>query len=616
MSRYIIRRILQLIPVLFGISLITFVLSFIVPGDPVRAIMGQRSDRDIELRIREKFGLDKPWYVQYGIWVRNLVRNPGGLPQFRLRAGILQRPGSDSTTASMPITFQFKFTRDVIFATDGEMRRVSNVPFRRNILTHLYQRGCERPEGVGGAEGFGTSQGGTMRKVVEISTDESPGRILLEDFRGAQEWFDVSDNLDVCTWDGSDEITVDRYYTAYFRTEGFQSGREFKAIYTFEEEEVIDGMYDEQSSDASELLSLREPEVMKLVDWRYRNGKWMITLENEEGEEVEGEMMPNAVLMLGGNRSEISDFTRGMELNVAFTYRMKTTLYAVFDEESEGLIDVESIRSEHPDAFVATGTVTDIVLYPAVWFDFGRSYHQEREVREIIRDSFKNTAYLTLVAMFIAILVGIFAGIVSAVKPYSFVDYLTMTLALIGVSMPVFWLGLMLILLFQGQLGWVTGIGFGEITWHEINLGLFSFHLPWHQNVILPSVTLATVPMAIIARMTRSSMLEVMNLDYIRTARAKGVSGWNVIVRHALKNSLIPIITVIGLNFALLLAGAVLTETVFSWPGLGREIVDAITFRDFPIVMAGVVLFAFIFVMVNLVVDILYAFVDPRIRYQ
>ncbi|MCX6647360.1 MAG: ABC transporter permease [bacterium] len=327
-------------------------------------------------------------------------------------------------------------------------------------------------------------------------------------------------------------------------------------------------------------------------------------------------MMSNAVLVLGGNRSELSDFTRGMSINVAFTNRVKITPYAVFDEESKGLVDVDGILSEHPDAIEATGTITDIILNPAVWFDFGRSYRQQREVRDIIHDSFKNTAYLSVVAMLIAIIAGIGAGVVSAVKPYSFVDYLTMTAALIGVSMPVFWLGLMLILLFQGQLGWVTGIGFGEITWFKVNLGLFSFHLPWHQNVILPAITLGTVPMAIIARMTRSSMLEVMNLDYIRTARAKGVSNWNVIIRHALKNSLIPIITVIGVDFALLLAGAVLTETVFSWPGLGREIVDAITFRDFPIVMAGVVLFAFIFVMVNLVVDILYAFVDPRIRYQ
>jgi peptide/nickel transport system permease protein len=218
--------------------------------------------------------------------------------------------------------------------------------------------------------------------------------------------------------------------------------------------------------------------------------------------------------------------------------------------------------------------------------------------------------------MLIAILVGIAAGITSAVKPYSLLDYLTMTVALIGVSMPVFWLGLMLILLFQSQLHWFRGIGYGQIEWYALNLGLFSVHFPWHQNVILPAITLATVPMAIIARMTRSSMLEVMNLDYIRTARAKGLTEWSVIIRHALKNALIPIITVIGVDFALLLAGAVLTETVFSWPGLGREIVDAIEFRDFPVVMAGVVLFAFVFVMVNLLVDIMYAYIDPRIRYQ
>ena len=613
MSRYIIRRILQLIPVLFGISLITFFLSFIVPGDPVRAIMGQRSDRDAELRIREKFGLDRPWYVQYGIWVRNLIRNPGGLPQFKLRVE------TDSGTE----VYEVRFNRDMVFASDGEIRRITSEPLRRNVLTHLYQRDCDPPSGAG------LSGGGTTRRVIEAALDEEPGRILLEDFQGEREWFVADEDLDICTLrqaqgglgtfqtaGGLDEIQIDEQYTAYFRSEGFQTGREFTAIFSVEERVVIDGMYDQASSESIDIRYLEDPVLMEFAGWKYSGGKWRVSLKDENGEVVEHEMMSNAVLVLGGNRSELSDFESGLEIFVAFANRMETTPYAIFDLESEGVVDADRILQDHPDAITATGKISDIVLNPAVWFDFGRSYHQQREVRDIIRVSFKNTAYLALTAMFIAILVGIGAGVISAVKPYSFIDYLTMTGALIGVSMPVFWLGLMLILLFQGQLGWVTGIGFGEIVWHEINLGLFSFHLPWHQNVILPAVALATIPMAIIARMTRSSMLEVMNLDYIRTARAKGVSNWNVIIRHALKNSLIPIITVIGLNFALLLAGAVLTETVFSWPGLGREIVDAITFRDFPIVMAGVVLFAFVFVIVNLIVDILYAFVDPRIRYQ
>ncbi|HDS31196.1 MAG TPA: ABC transporter permease [Firmicutes bacterium] len=305
-----------------------------------------------------------------------------------------------------------------------------------------------------------------------------------------------------------------------------------------------------------------------------------------------------------------------MSVNIAFVSRRDTTLHALYDSESESLEQLKIVVESHPDSISVGGRVTDITLSPAVWFDFGRSYQQHREVREIIRKSFINTAYLSTVAMLIAILVGIAAGIVSAVKPYSFPDYLTMTIALIGVSMPVFWLGLMLILLFQSQLHWIKGVGYGQIEWYAVNLGFFIVHFPWHQHVILPAITLATVPMAIIARMTRSSMLEVMNLDYIRTARAKGLSEWTVIIRHALKNALIPIITVIGVDFALLLAGAVLTETVFSWPGLGREIVDAIEFRDFPVVMAGVVLFAFVFVVVNLIIDILYAYIDPRIRYQ
>jgi peptide/nickel transport system permease protein len=517
MFGYIIRRIFQLIPVLIGISFITFALSFIVPGDPVRVIMGQRSDREIELRIREKFGLDRPWYVQYLMWVRNLVRNPGDPPQFSLRA----------ETETGAERFQFKLTRDTVYATDGIARQVS---------------------------------------------------------------------------DGA--------------LPGLEGGRELNVEYDSTSREAIDGMFDAASQESSDVRQLRSPVMSTIVAKERSQGRWFFTLEDSTGNSTRVEMMPNAILLLGGNRAYADDFVPGMIVFAAYIQHQDTQVWAVYDDSSKDLPAVAQAAADHPESRIVKGTVSDVVLTPAVWFDFGRSYRQQREVRDIIHDSFKNTAYLSSIAMLIAILVGITAGIISAVRPYSVWDYLTMTGALLGVSMPVFWLGLMLILLFQGELHWVSGVGYGQVHWIPINLGLFTFHLPWHQQVILPAVTLSTVPMAIIARMTRSSMLEVLNLDYVRTARAKGLSEWAVIMRHALKNALIPIITVIGVDFALLLAGAVLTETVFSWPGLGREIVDAIEFRDFPVVMGGVVLFAFVFVFVNLLVDILYAYVDPRIRYQ
>jgi len=605
MFRYLVRRILQLIPVLFGISFITFALSFIVPGDPVRAIMGQRSDREAELRIRQKFGLDKPWYIQYGIWVRNLVRNPGELPSLKLRSDLDE--GSE--------VYELQLNGNSIFATDGILRKVSNEPFRRQVLTHLFQRGCDAPDNTSETDYFG----GSTATVVAIDTDSEPSRMLLKDFQGIETWYDVDDGLEVCSDKGSGGIELAEQgssYNFYYRTEGLHIGREFTAVFDEEVRTLIDGIYDESSIDTVEVRALGPAEHMTIIAKNQSGGAWHLDLKRSDGTSSAYEIMPNAVIMIGGNRSTIDDVKLGIDVNIALVEKAENNLVALFDHESENLDEIRKVVEANSGKIIVAGTITDLTITPAVWFDFGRSYRQQRDVREIIRGSFKNTAYLTLVAMFIAIAVGVFAGIVSAVKQYSILDYLTMAVALIGVSMPVFWLGLMLILLFQSQLGWITGTGFGEITYHSVNLGLFVLKIPWHQNIILPSVTLATVPMAIIARMTRSSMLEVMNLDYIRTARAKGLSEWRVIVRHALKNSLIPIITVIGVNFALLLAGAVLTETVFSWPGLGREIVDAIEFRDFPVVMAGVVLFAFVFVVVNLIVDLLYAYVDPRIRYQ
>lgn len=235
----------------------------------------------------------------------------------------------------------------------------------------------------------------------------------------------------------------------------------------------------------------------------------------------------------------------------------------------------------------------------AIVGDFGRSYTTGREVFGEIFSRFPNTFILAVVGMIISVCIGIPVGIISATKQYSSMDSISMILALLGVSMPVFWLGLMLILVFSVKLGLLPSGGFDGL-----------------KSIILPAATLGVGSAAIITRMTRSSMLEVIRQDYIRTARAKGVSEKVVINRHALKNALIPIITVVGLQFGGLLGGAVLTESVYSWPGVGRLMVDAIRQKDTPTVLAAVVFLAAVFSVVNLLVDILYAYVDPRIKSQ
>ncbi|WP_257282953.1 nickel ABC transporter permease [Endozoicomonas sp. SESOKO1] len=231
--------------------------------------------------------------------------------------------------------------------------------------------------------------------------------------------------------------------------------------------------------------------------------------------------------------------------------------------------------------------------------DLGQSYTSGRDVFDEIFSRFPNTLILAALGVVIAVLIGIPVGIISATRQYSIVDSGSMFFALLGVSMPNFWLGLMMILLFSVNLGWVPSGGYSS----------------W-SSLIMPAITLGTGSAAIITRMTRSSMLEVIRQDYIRTARAKGVAENVVINRHALKNALIPVITVIGLQFGMLLGGAVLTETVFSWPGVGRMMVDAIRQKDAPTVLGTVVFLATTFSLVNLLVDLLYGFVDPRIKSQ
>lgn len=259
--------------------------------------------------------------------------------------------------------------------------------------------------------------------------------------------------------------------------------------------------------------------------------------------------------------------------------------------------------------------------------DLGTSYYTKMPVTKEIFARFPATIELALVAIVIASLFGILIGVISAVKKNSIFDNAGMLIALIGVSMPIFWLGILLIIFFSGTLHWLPSNGridpllqpafvTGFYLIDSLIEGNMDAFINALRHLVLPATALAMYSMAIIARMTRSSMLDTLQQDYIRTARAKGISEGRVIRKHALRNGLIPIVTVIGLQLGTLLGGAVLTETVFSWPGIGAYTVACILKSDFPVVQGVVLFIAFIFVMVNLIVDVIYAFLDPRIKYS
>lgn len=257
--------------------------------------------------------------------------------------------------------------------------------------------------------------------------------------------------------------------------------------------------------------------------------------------------------------------------------------------------------------------------------DFGISVISGEPVIDEFMERFPATVELSLVALVFATIVGLFAGIISAVKRYSLFDYAAMTTALAGVSMPVFWLGLMLIYLFSVHLGWLPVSGrlgyefdIDEVTGFYLidSILMQDYEAFWDvcKHLVLPAFALGTIPMAIIARMTRASMIEVMKEDYIRTAKAKGCTKRQIVLIHALKNALMPIVTVIGLMLGTLFAGSILTETTFSWPGIGKWLVNAVNQRDFPIIQSTTLIIATIFVAVNLVVDLLYAVINPKVR--
>ena len=259
--------------------------------------------------------------------------------------------------------------------------------------------------------------------------------------------------------------------------------------------------------------------------------------------------------------------------------------------------------------------------------DLGTSIVTREPVIREFFTLFPATLELSLCAMIIAISIGLPAGIIAAVKRGKVTDYTVMGLSLTGYSMPIFWWGLLLILLFSVGLGWTPVSGrisamfwVDEVTGFMLidsfiseEVGAFSSAV---QHLILPSIVLATIPLAVIARMTRSAMLEVLREDYIQVARAKGLAMWLVVCVHALRNALIPVITVIGLQVGVLMAGAILTETIFSWPGVGKWMLDSIYRRDYPSVQGGILLISCMVIVVNLTVDIFYGVVNPRIRHN
>src|SRR5438034_6752625 len=231
--------------------------------------------------------------------------------------------------------------------------------------------------------------------------------------------------------------------------------------------------------------------------------------------------------------------------------------------------------------------------------DFGQSFQYRAPALRVVLERLPATIQLTVAAMLVIITAGVSLGIGTAVRRGTRYDVAGTILAVLGQSLPNFWLGIMLILLFGVALRWLPTSGFAGWT-----------------SLVLPAITLAAFPTALVARLTRSSMLEILNRDYIRTGRAKGLAERAVVLRHALRNAAIPVLTVLGLQIGTLLGGAVITESVFAWPGMGKLTVDAIFFRDFPVVQTVLILSATVFVVINLVIDLLYTVIDPRIRYS
>jgi peptide/nickel transport system permease protein len=266
-----------------------------------------------------------------------------------------------------------------------------------------------------------------------------------------------------------------------------------------------------------------------------------------------------------------------------------------------------------------------LFLRDAATGDLGDSLVEGKPVTATLIDKFPATLELALAALFFAVVIGVPVGVVAAVRQYSLLDRVTSAIALTGVSMPIFWLAMVFVVIFTVNLEWLpfpgrvgNDVSFTSYTGVYTVDTLITLNFPafWDvlKHLILPAIALGTIPLAVITRMTRSSMLEVMNEDYVRTARAKGVVPWKVVFRHALRNAMLPTVTVIGLQFGLLMGGAILTEMIFTWNGIGQFVIQSIEGRDYAGIQGVVLYGAIFFVLINLLVDVLYAVLDPRVR--
>jgi peptide/nickel transport system permease protein len=251
--------------------------------------------------------------------------------------------------------------------------------------------------------------------------------------------------------------------------------------------------------------------------------------------------------------------------------------------------------------------------------DFGQSIVRNTPALQAVLDTLPATLELAILSILLSIAIAVPLGVAAAVRQHSIVDYASMFLSLLGVSMPIFWLGILMILLFSLQLHWLSPFGRGQPLTDAVGTLLTQGDagplVDSLKHIIMPAVALGINVTGLIARITRSSMLEVLSQDYVRTGKAKGLADRVVIVRHVLRNALLPIVTILGLQFGALLGGAVITETIFAWPGVGRLVVQAINQRDFPVVQAAVIIMALFVSLLNLIIDLSYAYINPRIRY-
>ncbi|MCG3152809.1 MAG: hypothetical protein GEEBNDBF_02113 [bacterium] len=559
MLRFILRRLLQAIPIVLATTFLAYGIIRAAPGDPVQMLVGdpKKIPASVIENLKRQLGLDKPWYVSYVYWLRNLVYNPAPPPIIDV---VLDK---ETMTALRRSSLNLRIDRDSLILVNGQsvgQREAASAVFEKQ-----------------------EKQSGSMKRTLKVPKTSGVLREAFDKDRQA----------------------------------------DWHAIFIWTKEPMVIGIFDEASANDNEVSNMNPRQRVEVLEINNGRGEVRVKMLEEDGQPEKTLLFDNVSLQLRQSQKRVraSGLPLNKELLLVTRDRETSKLFALADQQSaDQLGDLsrftwrgEPLAVGEAGLYAQPVKLRAVVAQPAKTFDLGQSFTERRPVTELYLEALNNTFFLVLMVLVLEFIIAIPIGIVVALKKNSVLDYVLTFLTFVGISLPNFWLALIMLMIFSYNLGWfpsggmqTSGTTFSWSDWSSVVDRL--------RHMAMPLTVMTLGALAGTMRYTRAAVLDVIHQDYVRTAKAKGLPYNTVIMRHVLKNAMIPIITLLGLTLPFLIGGSFIVETIFSWPGMGKLGLSAVFQRDYPMIMAGILFGSMMIILGQLLADVLYAWANPRIR--